>query len=265
MNELKVTGREKIGSIEFTGIEGGFGEGKKAMLVKDIAAIHETEVRRINEVINRNRNRFVDGKDIIDLKSAIVQNDSEIIDFGFTQNAFNASKNIYLLSERGYSKLLKILEDDKAWEIYDELVDNYFNMRQTIKMNQPQLPQSPMEVLKLVFDAQTETNERVDTLEIDMKEVKENQPLQPGEYSYIQKRVSQRVHEIAKGFGKITQEVLRELFKDINGGIKKVTGVSTRTQLKARHFQTVIDFIQDWEPSTATKMIVRQTALELEA
>lgn len=40
MEALKVIGQEKIGKIEFTGIEGGFGKGKKAMLVKDIALIH---------------------------------------------------------------------------------------------------------------------------------------------------------------------------------------------------------------------------------
>ncbi|GET12314.1 Tec protein [Ligilactobacillus agilis] len=131
MNELKVLGKEKVGSFEFTGIEGGFGEDKKAMLVKDIAAIHGRPVFKVNELINRNRKKFRDGVDIIDLKEnnfAIFLKDS-----GFTQNQINASNNIYLLSERGYAKLLKILEDDKAWEIYDELVDNYFNMRQTIK------------------------------------------------------------------------------------------------------------------------------------
>lgn len=30
MEALKVLGTEKIGKIEFTGIEGGFGEGKKS-------------------------------------------------------------------------------------------------------------------------------------------------------------------------------------------------------------------------------------------
>lgn len=44
MNELKVLGTEKIGNFEFTGIEGGFGENKKAMLVKDIATIHDRPV-----------------------------------------------------------------------------------------------------------------------------------------------------------------------------------------------------------------------------
>lgn len=37
METLKVIGHEKIGKIEFIGIEGGFGKGRKAMLVKDIA------------------------------------------------------------------------------------------------------------------------------------------------------------------------------------------------------------------------------------
>ena len=131
MNELKVLGKEKVGSFEFTGIEGGFGEDKKAMLVKDIAAIHCRPVKAINQAIERQINRFKNGIDILDLK---VENFAVTLsDLGFNQGQINASKHIYLLSERGYAKLLKILEDDKAWEIYDELVDNYFNMRQTIK------------------------------------------------------------------------------------------------------------------------------------
>lgn len=135
MNNLKVIGKEKVGSIEFTGIEGGFGKDKKAMLVKDIAKIHGTTVGRINELINRNIKRFKKDIDLIDLKTgnfAIVLNES-----GFSQNQINATKNIYLLSERGYSKLLKLLEDDKAWELYDQLVDNYFNMRVAVRENNP--------------------------------------------------------------------------------------------------------------------------------
>lgn len=130
MEELRVLGRERVGTFEFTGGEGGFGEGKKAMLVRDIAMIHESTTKRINELINRNRKRFKDGIDLLDLKQ-VVLNDL-FSDYGFTKAQWGNANNIYLLSERGYAKLLKILEDDKAWEIYDELVDNYFNMRQAI-------------------------------------------------------------------------------------------------------------------------------------
>ena len=138
MNELKIIGRERIGHIEFTGIEGGFGKDKKAMLVKDIARIHGTTVKRINELINRNRDRFKNGVDVVDLladKNFVVV----LNDLGFSQNEINRSNNIYLLSERGYAKLLKILEDDKAWDIYDQLVDNYFNMRVAVRQDNPAL------------------------------------------------------------------------------------------------------------------------------
>lgn len=149
METLKVLGTEKVGKIEFTGIEGGFGKGKKAMLVKDIALIHNQTNGNLNLLINRNRKRFKNGIDIIDLKAndnfAIVLSKS-----GFTQNQINASKNIYLLSERGYAKLLKIMDDDKAWDIYDELVDNYFNMRVAIKENNPAIVNQ--ERLKIMKD-----------------------------------------------------------------------------------------------------------------
>lgn len=134
-NQLKVLGIEHIGKITFTGIEGGFGNGKKAMLVQDIAKLHQKENRAINQAIEMNRQWFKDGIDIVDLKAN--QFAINLIDCGFSQNQINASKHIYLVSERGYAKLLKIFDDDKAWEIYDELVDNYFNMRVAVKENKP--------------------------------------------------------------------------------------------------------------------------------
>ena len=147
MNDLKVLGTEKIGSFEFTGIEGGFGENKKSMLVKDIALIHDRPVKAINQAIERQLNRFKNGIDILDLK---VENFAVTLsDLGFNQGQINASKHIYLLSERGYAKLLKILEDDKAWEIYDELVDNYFNMRLTINTdNKVLLADKKLEIME---------------------------------------------------------------------------------------------------------------------
>ncbi|MBC2004677.1 ORF6N domain-containing protein [Listeria booriae] len=135
MTNLKVIGKQHLGKFEFTGIEGGFGEGKRAMTVKDIAKIHGKEVKHVNELINRNIKRFHNYIDILDLK-VVVQNDHNFIrltDFGLSNMQISKSPNIYLLSERGYSKLLKILEDDTAWEIYDHLVDNYFSMREQLE------------------------------------------------------------------------------------------------------------------------------------
>lgn len=247
--ELQVLGKEKIGKYEFTGIEGGFGKGKKSMLVKDVAQIHETSVKRVNELINRNRKRFKNGVDIVDLKTSnfvVVLND-----LGFSQNEINRSNNIYLLSERGYSKLLKILEDDTAWDIYDELVDNYFNMRQSINK-----PLTAVEQIKLLPKAVVELDDRVTNLE-------ENQVIPQPLYNALQHRISQRVSEIAFSYGGVNKKQRSELFKDINGGVKRIANVSARSMLREKHYQMVMDFVNAWEPSTATRTIIQQTALNV--
>lgn len=135
---VKVNGLVNIYGMKFHDIEGGFGEGKKAMLVKEIAEIHGRELKAINQNINNNISRFKLGVDLLDLKNGHFE--LPLQELGLTNRDISISKNIYLLSERGYSKLLKILEDDFAWEQYDKLVDGYFNMReQAIKNPFPQM------------------------------------------------------------------------------------------------------------------------------
>lgn len=134
MNSLIVNGMKNIDGMKFHDIEGGFGEGKKLMLVKEIANIHGRELKDINRNINNNIERFKKDIDIVDLKNGGF--DSLLQELGISNREINISKNIYLLSERGYSKLLKILEDDFAWEQYDKLVDGYFNMRNQLSSGQ---------------------------------------------------------------------------------------------------------------------------------
>lgn len=159
MENITINGLIKIDNMRFTDIEGGFGEGKKAMLVKDIANIHGKALKHINEAINKNKNRFKQGVDIIDLRGTGFEVD--LVDFGIlTQNSINRSSNIYILSERGYAKLLKILEDDVAWERYDKLVDEYFTMRYKYSYNNPDVNKLMETVDRLVRAVEKQTEQQ---------------------------------------------------------------------------------------------------------
>lgn len=207
MNDLKVLGTEKIGTFEFTGIEGGFGKDKKAMLVKDIATIHDRPVKAINQAINMNRARFKDGIDVIDLK--IESGSIKLTEF-FNRQQIANSNNIYLLSERGYAKLLKILEDDKAWEIYDELVDNYFNMRYVIQKQDSYMITDPVQRAKRWIEEQEEHQVKLD------KEVKKNEVLKPKAEKYDRYLSSKgliTITEIAKEYG-MSGVKLNQLLRD---------------------------------------------------
>ncbi|MDV6381044.1 ORF6N domain-containing protein [Pediococcus pentosaceus] len=221
MNELKVLGTERIAGFKFTGIEGGFGEDKKSMLVKDIAMIHGRSVGHINEVINKNLNRFKESIDLIDLKNnnfAIVLNDS-----GFTQNQINATKNIYLLSERGYFKLLKILEDDTAWDIYDQLVDGYFNMRQALDTSRlsPEL-----QMFKGLFDSMAK--QELETKRIDHKldNISEIVGTSTIDWRQGTTRLIQRIAQY-QGGGEAYKNVRNGIYAEID----KRAGVSLKTRL----------------------------------
>ncbi|MEC2782832.1 ORF6C domain-containing protein, partial [Bacillus cereus] len=167
-------GQQYIAGYQFTGIEGGFGKGKKAMLVKEIAIIHDKPIKEINRRINENRIRFMDGIDILDLKSGAF-NPPQLLSLGFSNMQIAKSNNIYLLSERGYAKLLKILEDETAWELYDQFVDGYFNMR--AKEYQQQVPTDPMSILKLTFEALEGQKQELQHIKSDVKDLRENAPL----------------------------------------------------------------------------------------
>lgn len=166
-----VNGIVDVEGMKFHDIEGGFGEGKKAILVKEIAEIHGRELRVINQNIERNRLRFKDGIDIVDLKS-VIQNDRDLLNnLGFSNSSIANSNCIYMLSERGYAKLLKILEDDVAWEQYEKLVDGYFNMRgQTLNTSElsPEL-----QMFKQIFDTVAKQQLENKQMKEEIKETKE--------------------------------------------------------------------------------------------
>lgn len=150
--DLVLLGKVKIGNFEFEGIEGGFGIDKRAILVRDVARIHNKKIYHINELINSNRNKFKDGIDIIDLLG-IGLSDTEIINLGVTQQAINSyrgkGKGLYILSDRGYMKLVKLLEDETAWEIYDIIIDEYFTMKKELReINGRRLPSNYLEALE---------------------------------------------------------------------------------------------------------------------
>lgn len=137
MNELQVKGNTNFMGVELPNIIGGFGEDKKAITDKHISEIHNVKTIHIRELLNRNINRFKKNIDYMDLKNTIVQNDSKELlkQIGYSDVAIRNAKNIFLLSERGYAKLIKIMDTDLAWEIHDRLIDEYFQMKEVIQKN----------------------------------------------------------------------------------------------------------------------------------
>lgn len=254
VNELHILGEQNIAGYQFTGIEGGFCESKKAMLVKEIAEIHGQPFKEVNRRINDNRNRFKDGVDIIDIRASGFEPLGQLL--GYTKQSFNQSNNIYLLSERGYAKLLKILEDDTAWELYDQFVDGYFSMK-----SQRHLPTDPMSILKLTFDALEGQKKELTHVKTEIKDLKENTPLYATECDEVVKTVNKTVIQLLGGKqanayqNKSTRD---KVYKDIYRELRRHFDVKSYKAIKRRYLDAVKRMIMKYElPIVLSEEIVQ--------
>ena len=187
MNDLIIKGTRKFSGIEIPVVLGGFGEDKKCLSDKTIAEIHNQPVPEIRKSIGRNIERFKENVDYIDLRQR--SNEITTLDFllslGYAKQSITQAEHIYILSERGYARLIKIMDTDLAWEIHDKLMDEYFEMREErvkgIAINRTQLSpelQMFMQMGEAMAKQELEQKRQAEEQKrqaIELNEVKENQ------------------------------------------------------------------------------------------
>ena len=249
---IKVNGLINIEGMKFHNIEGGFAEGKKAMLVKEVANIHSRQEAHINELINNNIKRFKEGVDIINLLGS--ENFKIVVD-DLGLRTSNRQKYSYLVSERGYSKLLKILEDDFAWEQYDKLVDGYFNMREQVNSGQAR-PLTTEEMLELQFKYAKEVKAEVIELREDFTEYKETTPLFTVECKELQALVRRKGVEVLGGKGSqayIDNSLRGKVYADIQHQLKREFQVTKYEAIKRGQFITAKEIVENYRVPTGLK------------
>jgi len=246
VNKLTVKGIKQIETMKFHDIEGGFGEGKKSMLVKEIAKIHSREFKHINEAINKNETRFKKNVDIIDLKSVDLIDRDFLNQLGFSNSSISNANNIYLLSERGYAKLLKILEDDVAWEQYEKLVDGYFNMR----TSQPKLSKE----LQAIFTLDERTIE-IDNRVSKLENIMTIDYAQQEELNSLAKRVVVQAlgGKDAPAYRELNKKAFSQIWKDY----KRVLQVNSYKNTPVKDLEFARKVITDWHPNRELDLMIK--------
>ena len=125
------------------------------------------------------------------------------------------------------------------------------------------LPQTPEEKIDLLLQNSKNTNDKIKAVSERIDQLEDDRLLAPGEYSFINRQVQKAVREyVIDRHLKLTQKQRGLLHKDISNGLNAVTGIRTRTQLREKNFDTACDFIDNWSPSTATMIMIRQLDAE---
>lgn len=135
-------------------IEGGFAEGERVLFDLTLARYAGKDVVDLRTWnICPNLNNWEKGVDYIDLKEYANINDymQLLLDLGYVTQAISKSEHIYIFSERGVAKVMSTLRNSnpQKWAFLNNFVNEYFNMREQIKNQVPQLTEKQSCILAL--------------------------------------------------------------------------------------------------------------------
>ncbi|MCX0353345.1 ORF6C domain-containing protein [Clostridium perfringens] len=258
MDSLVLKEKQEFMGIQIPVIEGGFGKNQKVMLAKTIAEIHHSELRVINQLINNNLEEFKYSIDLLDIKQ-ITTNDLFLKNELFTKAEWGNAKNIYLLSQRGYVKLVAMMSNsnEKKWEVMNNLIDDYFNMRNQLSSGQYQIEKKPTSAIDL-FEAQVKALREVEVKveKVDQKVDKkfEELPLFPADVKNLKKIVNKVVVPLLGGKKSNAYKPLsKKVFSDLYGQVFREFGVDASSEINRKDFELAKEVVRNYKLPTALK------------
>lgn len=144
--------------------------GQRVVTFKDIDMLHErvegTADRnfRENKLSSDGNQRFIEGEDYFILRK---NQNNEI------RGLEIPNRGITLITESGYLMLVKSLQDDLAWKVQRELVNNYFRAKQIV---QAKLSKE-LQAIFMIDGKQQELEQEIIVVRDEVKDLKDNLPL----------------------------------------------------------------------------------------
>lgn len=154
------------------------------------------------------------------------------------------AKTLYLWTEKGAFLHAKSLNTDKAWEVYDRLVDTYFEKPQAKQL-------SPVEMMRIQLGMIDDHENRIENLENKMT-------IDYGQQRVLGDLVSKSVI-VALG-GKDSNaysEISKKVFSECNKDIQRYFDVNSRNNIPKLKYDDAVQYIKEWEPCMNTKMLIR--------
>lgn len=109
-------------------------KGMKVLTTRQIAEAYGVSKDKIIYNFNYNKDRYVLGKHYIEVLGEELRRLKRTCEI---QSSFEYAKTLYLWTEKGALLHAKSLNTDKAWEVYDYLVDFYFRAKEEPKETKP--------------------------------------------------------------------------------------------------------------------------------
>lgn len=191
--------------------------GQRVLLTCQLAEAYETTVKVISNNFNRNKERYTEGKHYFALAGAAFKEFKKAIP-QFEEQLKFATK-LYLWTEKGALLHAKSLNTDRAWEVYDYLVETYFRAKQA-KTDFSQLSPQLQLLIQLEME-QKRQSAAIQAVEQKVNNIREVISLNPQSWREGCRKILMKIARQRGGTQEALQDVATECFSlvDQRGGV----------------------------------------------
>lgn len=229
------------------------------VIMKDRQAVTSS----LNVADNFEKEHRVVLKAIDDLKEGLAQKYADL----FWEDTYIHPQNkqqyrVIYMNRDGFTLLAVGFNGKKALQFKLKYIEAFNQMEDHIKQ-QIKIPTTPRELAILALSTNEETNQRVDDIDVRLTDIEENKLITTEDKGTVDSHVRKKVYQICRDhhFG---QDAKSMLFQDLGSSIKQLFQVPNRGRIKDKDFNHVLEFIDNWQPSSVTKEQIKQLEFDFD-
>lgn len=215
---------------------------QRVVTFKDIDMLHERVEGTAKRNFNEHKKHLIKDVDYFEVKQSDFQK-YEI------RTLEIPNRGLTLITESGYLMLVKSLQDDLAWKVQRELVNNYFRVKSGQALNTSKLSKE-LKAILMLDEKTVEMDNRITNLE-------ERMTIETGSQKVLCDLVNKKVMAVLGGkdtpaYRELGKKVFRQCWNDY----KKILDVASYKDTPVKDFDLAKKVIIDWKPSRELELMI---------
>ena len=216
--------------------------GQRVVTFKDIDMLHERVEGTAKRNFNEHKKHLIKDVDYFEVKQSDFQK-YEI------RTLEIPNRGLTLITESGYLMLVKSLQDDLAWKVQRELVNNYFRAKSGQALNTSKLSKE-LKAILMLDEKTVEMDNRITNLE-------ERMTIETGSQKVLCDLVNKKVMAVLGGkdtpaYRELGKKVFRQCWNDY----KKKLDVASYKDTPIKDFDLAKKVIIDWKPNRELELMI---------
>ena len=213
------------------------------LTTEQLAEFYGTTTRAIAQNFKNNESKFQEGKHYFLLRGENLKKFRLQFE-NFELQISPMTRALYLWTKRGASRHAKMLGTDRAWDVYDELEENYFD-----KQNNLRMPETPIEIMAVVGKITQKQDEQIKKLNTKVTFLTDLSGLTSARNKELTRARNKKVIQVCGGSDSnaykdvtLRKKVYHAMFQDY----KRYFDVAQYVDTPMKRFEEAKQFIENW-------------------